>query len=52
METYVPHFSDAESMTDMASEYDPREPLYFNGGTYQSNVSFIHNMIKHVKANS
>ncbi|KFY89757.1 hypothetical protein V498_06303 [Pseudogymnoascus sp. VKM F-4517 (FW-2822)] len=37
METYVPHFSDAESMTDMASQYDPRGPLYFNGGTYQSN---------------
>ncbi|OAF61912.1 hypothetical protein VC83_01589 [Pseudogymnoascus destructans] len=38
METYVPCFKvDAESMTDMASQYDPRVLSCFNDGTYQSN---------------
>ncbi|KFZ15463.1 hypothetical protein V501_02714 [Pseudogymnoascus sp. VKM F-4519 (FW-2642)] len=38
METYVPCFKvDAESMTDMASQYDPRGLSCFNDGTYQSN---------------
>ncbi|KFY02063.1 hypothetical protein V490_00656, partial [Pseudogymnoascus sp. VKM F-3557] len=38
METYVPCFKvDAGSMTDMASQYDPRGLSCFNDGTYQSN---------------
>jgi hypothetical protein len=42
METYVPYFKDdAESMTEMMSQYDPRGLSYFNNGTYQRNVSFI-----------
>jgi hypothetical protein len=40
METFVPHLKgDAESMTEMMSQYDPRGLSYFNDGTYQYSAS-------------